>query len=182
MNRAEKVLKEIESQVDKYPIIIGPERGIILDEVVLEHGPLNVLEVGTLVGYSAIRMGRLLSPRGRIICVEVDPKIAKVAAQFISKAGLEDRISIRVGPAQSVIPRLKGPFDLVFLDAEKSEYLEYLHLVEGKMKPGGVVVADNIRSHPKELRNYLDYVRKSGRYSSTNKESMSDSVEVSVRK
>jgi len=181
MSSAEKVLKEIEGQVDKYPIIIGAERGPILDEVVRKYRPKRVLEIGTLVGYSAIRMGRLLPPGGRITCVEVNGSIASVARGFIKEAELDGVIEVKVGRAQDIIPRLDGPFDMVFLDAEKTEYLEYLRLVEGKLSVGGVVLADNVRSHASELRNYLQYVRKSDRYKSTYVESETDGLELSVK-
>ena len=181
MSAAEEVLREIESQVDKYPIIIGAERGPLLDGAVREHKPKRVLEIGTLVGYSAIRMGRLLPPGGRITCVEVNKKIAEVAVRFIEKAGLQKVIEVKLGRAQEVIPSLKGPFDMVFLDAEKTEYLEYLHMVEGKLRVGGVVVADNVRSHANELRSYLAYVRRSGKYKSAYVESETDGLEVSVK-
>src|ERR1700729_589863 len=130
MSQAEMVLREIEADSAKHPlIIIGPQRGKILDELVLNYKPKTILEVGTLVGYSAIRMGRLLPQGGRLTCVEKDASIAAVARNNIAKAGLGDVIDVKVGDARDVIPTLPGPYQMVFLDAEKTEYLSYLRLV-----------------------------------------------------
>jgi catechol O-methyltransferase len=168
-------------------IIIGPKRGQILDDAVKKYKPMSILEVGTLVGYSAIRMGRLLPPGGKATCVEKDKDIATVAKANIARAGLDGIIKVLVGEAQRLIPTLPGPFQMVFLDAEKNEYMTYLRLVETKLKKGSVVVADNVKSAANEMQDYLDYVRKSHRYSSTYYESENafypegDAVEVSVK-
>jgi predicted O-methyltransferase YrrM len=188
----EEVLKSIEEEAPKkgFPII-GPIRGVILDEVVSEHRPSSILEVGTLVGYSAIRMGRHLRPGQKITCVEVDGEIAKVARGNIEKAGLSDRINVVVGDAKKVLPKLGGSYDMVFLDAAKDEYLGYLKSVEHLLHRGSVVAADNVKSHPKEVAGYLEYVRNSGKFRSEYKESANnyrygtgrfeaDAVEVSV--
>ena len=186
------VLKSIEEQAPRrgFPII-GPVRGAILDEVVSEHHPSSILEVGTLVGYSAIRMGRHLRPGQKITCVEVDADIAKVARNNIEKAGLSDRITVVVGDAKKVLPSLKGSFDMVFLDAAKDEYLGYLKSIERLLHKGSVVAADNVKSHPVEVAGYLDYVRNSGKFKSEYRETPNnyrfgagrfeaDAVEVSV--
>jgi predicted O-methyltransferase YrrM len=186
------VLKTIEEEAPKkgFPII-GPIRGVILDEIVEKHHPSSILEVGTLVGYSAIRMGRHLRPGQKITCVEVDDEIAKVARSNIGKAGLSDRIDVVVGDAKKVLPKLKGSYDMLFLDAAKDEYLGYLKSVEHLLHSGSVVAADNVKSHPKEVAAYLDYVRNSGKFKSEYRESANnyrygtgrfeaDAVEVSV--
>jgi predicted O-methyltransferase YrrM len=187
MDRAEKVLHEIEEQSRKNPlIIIGPKRGTILDDSILKYKPKTVIEIGTLVGYSAIRMGRLIGT-GRITCLEVDGEMARVARMNISKAGLEDVIEVRVGDARELLPTLGGTFDMVFIDAEKDQYLAYLKLAEPKIKKGGVVLADNVKRFASDMRDYLAYVRDSGRYKSTYLESESsfdpdgDAVEISIK-
>lgn len=159
-----------------------------MDEVVRNYRPSRVLEVGTLVGYSAIRMGRHMTPGQRITCIEKNDQIAKVARENVAKAGLSDRIEVVVGDAKEVLPRLRGPYDMVFLDASKEEYLDYLKAVEGLMGKGGVVVADNVKSFGGVLGKYLTYVRGSGRYKSAYREfppnpwqDEGDAVEVSVR-
>jgi predicted O-methyltransferase YrrM len=189
----EQVLEAIEAEAPKRGLpIIGPIRGAFLDEVVMKHRPSTILEVGTLVGYSAIRMGRHLKPGQKVTCVEVREDMAKEARSNIGKAGFSDRIEVRVGDAKVLLPTLKGSFDMVFLDAVKDDYLTYLRSVEGLLHPGSVVVADNVRSHAKEVADYLDYVRSSGKFRSAYKEASSnfrhgsgtmepDAVEISVR-
>ncbi|HMD78857.1 MAG TPA: class I SAM-dependent methyltransferase [Nitrososphaerales archaeon] len=189
----DEVMKSIEEEAPRRGLpIIGPIRGVVLDEVVTENHPSSILEVGTLVGYSAIRMGRHLSPGQRITCVEASDDMAKVARSNIEKAGLSDRTVVLVGDAKKVLPTLQGEFDMVFLDAAKDEYLGYLKSVERLLHKGSVVVADNVKSHPVEVAGYLDYVRNSGRYRSEYRESAgnyryskgrfeADAVEISVR-
>ena len=191
--KPDEVLKSIEAEAPRrgFPII-GPVRGLFLDEAIEEHSPSTILEVGTLVGYSAIRMGRHLRPGQTITCVEVNGEIAKVARSNVEMAGLSDRIDIIVGDAKEVLPTLKGGLDMVFLDAAKTEYLSYLKSVEPRLHKGSVVVADNVKSHAEEVEDYLDYVRNSGKFRSTYREapanlrygagrSEADAVEVSIR-
>ncbi len=185
----EEVMKSIEEAAPRRGLpIIGPKRGLFLDEVVKEYGPKTILEVGTLVGYSAIRMGRLLKKGGHITCVEVNEDMAQVARSNVEKAGLADRVEVIVGDAKNVLPTIEGDFDMVFLDAAKSEYITYLRSCERLLHPGSVVVADNVKSFAEEVSDYLEYVRNSGRYRSTYKEAPpnyasteGDAVEISVR-
>jgi predicted O-methyltransferase YrrM len=185
----EEVLKSIEEEAATkgFPII-GPVRGAILDEALLTYRPRRILEVGTLVGYSAIRMARLLGSDGAITCIDIREDMASVARSNLARAGLAEKVKVKVGDASKVIPTLEGHYDMVFLDAAKDEYLGYLMASERMMSSGGVVVADNVKSFSGELRDYLDYVRRSGRYRSTYRESLpspwqteGDAVEISVR-
>jgi predicted O-methyltransferase YrrM len=191
--KPEDVLETIEREAPRkgWPII-GPKRGVILDEVVNKYRPTRILEVGTLVGYSAIRMGRHLKEGCGITCVEVSPDMARTARSNFEKAGLSDRIEVRVGDALEILPTLTDRLDMVFLDAVKQDYKEYLLSVEQLLHKGSVVAADNVKSHAAEVAEYLDYVRNSGRYTSTYRESPdnyrygkgtleSDAVEVSVK-
>ena len=190
--KPEEVLESIEKVAPKqgWPII-GPERGEILDELVVKHRPSTILEVGTLVGYSAIRMGRHLKRGQNITCVELSENIARTARANFDKAGLSDRIEVVVGDAKKVLPTLKGSFDMVFLDAEKVEYLTYLKSVERLLHKGSVVVADNVRSHSAEVADYLEYVRDPRKYKSDYRDypvgynvatrNEGDAVEVSVK-
>jgi predicted O-methyltransferase YrrM len=185
----DSVLKRIEKQAPRRGLpIIGPERGKVLDEVMESYAPSRVLEVGTLVGYSAIRMARHLSPGGRLTCIDIDEKIAEEARSNIEDAGLSGVVRVLVGDAKKLIPSIEGPLDLVFLDATKTEYLIYLRACEPKLHKGSVIVADNVKSHIAELGDYLGYVRGSGGYSSSYREAppnqgsdYGDAVEISVR-
>jgi catechol O-methyltransferase len=184
----EAVLESIEKEAPGRGLpIIGPRRGMILDEVVEAHRPSTVLEVGTLVGYSAIRIGRHLRPGQRLTCVEVRDDMARTARANIERSGLSDRVSVMVGDGKKVLSSLGGPFDMVFLDATKEEYLTYLKACEPKLHRGTVVVADNAKSHAAQMADYLEYVRNSGKYSSSYREAPSnygedegDAVEISV--
>ncbi len=160
--------------------------------MVEKHKPSTILEVGTLVGYSAIRMGRHLKKGDKITCVELRDDMARTARSNFEKAGMSDRIEVIVGDAKKVLPSLKARLDMVFLDAVKKDYIAYLKSVERLLHKGSVVVADNVRSHAAEVGGYLDYVRNSGKYSSTYRDfpfgrriaasgAEGDAVEVSVK-
>jgi predicted O-methyltransferase YrrM len=187
--RPEDVLVSIERAAPRqgWPII-GPKRGEILDEVVENHAPSSILEVGTNVGYSAIRMARHLRKGQKLTCVEIREDMALAAMANFKKAGLANRIEVIVGDALSVLPKLTGSYDMVFLDAVKEDYITYLKSVERLLHKGSVVVADNVKSHLAEVKPYLDYVRDSGAYSSTYLEAPSnwgtdagDAVEISIK-
>jgi predicted O-methyltransferase YrrM len=178
-------MKSIEQEAPRRGLpIIGPVRGVILDDVLSQHQPSSILEVGTLVGYSAIRMGRHLHRGQSITCVELREEMAQTARKNIENAGLSDRITVIVGDAKKVLPTLEGKYDMIFLDAVKDEYLGYLESVERLLHKGSVVVADNVKSFAAEVSGYLDYVRNSGKYRSEYCEPPAggpDAVEISVR-
>jgi len=185
----EEVLESIEKVAPRRGLpIIGPKRGALLDEILEKHKPSTILEVGTLVGYSAIRMGRHLKNGQKVVCVELNGDLADVARSNVAKAGLSDRIEVAVGDAKEILRSLPDPLDLVFLDAVKEDYIVYLKSVERLLHRGSVVVADNVKSHAQEMKPYLEYVRNSGFYRSEYREAQSnygtdkgDAVEVSVR-
>lgn len=181
----DEVLKSIEKAAPLQGLpIIGPKRGKFLDDVIEEHKPSTILEVGTLVGYSAIRMGRHLRKGQKITCVELKEEMAAVARSNFKRAGLSDRIDVIVGDARKILPSLRDSFDMVFFDAVKEDYLAYLKSIEGLLHKGSVVVADNVKSHAQAVATYLHYVRDSGKYASVYKEAppnYGDAVEISVR-
>jgi predicted O-methyltransferase YrrM len=170
---------------------IGPIKGKIISAIMKKYKPTTILEIGTLHGYSAILMADSLSDDGKLITVEIDKNNADTARKNIDKAGLSNKIKVICDNALYVIPTLAGyKFDLVFLDAAKSEYLEYLRLIEKKnlMKENSVVVADNVILYENEMKDYLEYVRNSGRYMSQTTETtlefnknVKDALEISLR-
>lgn len=187
----EKILKEIEAgelpsgmgrwiRMPSSLPIIGREKGVLLEKIVKEKNPRLILEVGTLVGYSAILMGMHLK-KGKIISLEFDSHAAEIARQNIAKAGLSDKIEIIVGDARETIPKIKDTIDMLFLDAAKEEYFGYLKLAEPKLAKNAVIVADNAKIFAEEMRDFLDYVRNSGKYKSTFHDFGFDGVEVSER-
>ena len=178
------VLEKIESQARRQSglPILGARKGKLLAETVRARKPKHILEVGTLIGYSAILMAGELAPGARITCVEVSADNAAKARKNIADAGFADRVKIVVGPGKAVIPTLKGPFDLMFIDAAKEEYLDYLRAAEPKLAKNAVVVADNVGMFRKEVKAFLDHVKTGGGYTSETHDFGSDAVEVSRRK
>jgi len=170
---------------------IGPIKGKIISDIIKRYKPTKILEIGTLHGYSAILMVDLLFDDGKLITIEIDKNLADIARKNIAKAGLSDKIEVISGNALEVIPTLTGyKFDLIFLDAAKSEYLQYLRLLEEKhlMKKDSVVVADNVILFENEMKDYLEYVRSSDRYKSQTTETtlefnknVKDALEISLR-
>jgi predicted O-methyltransferase YrrM len=104
----------------------------------------RILEVGTLGGYSTIWLARALPPDGRLVTLEVDPHHAEVARGNVANAGLADRVEVRVGPALETLPDLAGPFDLVFIDADKPNNAGYFAHALRLSRPGTVIVVDNV--------------------------------------
>ncbi len=181
-SKANKVLEEIErSAYARYLPIIGPSRGRVLVEAVRRYGPRRILEVGTLVGYSTILMGRELGEGSEIVTIEYDRDEAEQARENIARAELSVVVEVLVGDALEIIPTLEGSFDMVFLDAAKHQYLDYLRLVEDKLRSGSVVVADNVSFMSRSMKGYLDHVRNSGRYASELHRSGGDGIEISVK-
>ena len=190
MDRASQVLQSLEKMAQKeFVPSIGPIKGRIITEIIKKNNSKTVLEVGALYGYSAILMANILPQDGKVITIELDKLIAKIARKNIANAGLSDKIDIVASNALEVIPKLDLKFDLLFLDAAKDEYLKYLKLAENKnLKKGSIVVADNVEVSKNEMRDYLKYVRSSGVYKSETIETIlefrpniKDAIEVSIK-
>jgi predicted O-methyltransferase YrrM len=182
LSEANAILNEIEGMAErKFLPIVGPEKGKVLEKTVLEVEPRRVLEIGTLVGYSAILMGKELGSEAHLITIEIHDDEARIARRNVERAKIRPTVKVIVGDAREVIPKLQGEFDLVFVDAEKSEYLEYLQLVETKLHKGSRIVADNAGIFADEMSDYLDYVRSSGKYSSKFVPVGEDALEVSIK-
>jgi predicted O-methyltransferase YrrM len=187
---ADAVLREIEEMGKKSFIpSIGPVKGKILAEVVRKHKPRKILEVGSLYGYSAILIAKNSPANAEITTVEKNPEHARITERNIERAKLEGQIKVLRGDAMEILSKLPGPFDLVFLDAEKTQYLDYLKAVENKLHQGSVVVADNVGVFQDQMQNYLHYVRNTGRYRSQTvdtllefSETTKDAMEISEKR
>lgn len=169
---------------------IGPIKGNIITGIIQKYKPRNILEIGTLYGYSAILMADTLKGAdGKVVTIEIDKSIADIARKNIADANLLDKIDVIVGNSLDEIPRLNSKFDLLFLDAAKNEYLKYLELAQkNDLKRGTIVVADNVEISKNEMQDYLEYVRNSTIYKSktigTTVEftpNVKDAMEVSIK-
>jgi predicted O-methyltransferase YrrM len=182
ISRADEILQLIEKASEKnFLPIIGPYKGKFLAEEVRKAKPHRVMEVGTLIGYSAILMGKEMDDKSEIVTIEIHRDEAELAEKNITEANIPAKIKILIGDALLVIPTLDGPFDFAFIDAEKNEYFQYLKLIEDKLRKGAVIFADNAGVFADQMDDYLDYVRNSGKYRSRYIQVGGDGVEISVK-
>ncbi len=167
------VLREIEAIGERSFIpSIGPVKGKILAEVVKKTRPKRILEVGALYGYSAILMAKNSPPRVEIVSVEKNPEHVRISGENIKRANMEERIKVVEGDGRTELEKLSGAFDLVFLDAEKTQYLAYLKAIERNLHKGSVIVADNVGIFKDQMQDYLEYVRSKGPYKSRTVETL----------
>jgi len=115
--------------------------------------PERILEIGTFTGYSAICLAKGLSIKGILHTIEVDPELEEIATRYFKLSGMEDKIRMHIGDAKSVITEIDDFFDLVYIDADKINYLNYYKLIFDKVKKGGFIIADNVLWHGKVLNN-----------------------------
>ena len=119
-------------------------QGRLLELLARLRGARAILEIGTLGGYSTIWLARALPPDGRLVTLEADAHHARVARANLARAGLGALVEVVEGPALETLPRLQGPFDLVFIDADKERSADYLALALERSRPGTLIVADNV--------------------------------------
>ena len=128
-------------------IQVSPNEGVLLGLLAQMAGARRILEIGTLGGYSAIHFARALPEDGALISLEIDEHHAAVARKNVERAGLESKVEIRVGDARERLAELvendEGPFDLVFIDADKEGYPEYLEWAMRLSRPGSLILGDN---------------------------------------
>lgn len=129
-------------------IAVTPNQGKLLELLARVQGARSILELGTLGGYSTIWLARALPAGGRLITLEADPRFAEVARANIARAGVEELVELRVGAALETLPQLHaegaGPFDLIFIDADKQNYPGYFEWSLKLSRPGTVIVGDNV--------------------------------------
>ncbi len=130
------------------PIAVTPNQGKLLQLLARMQGARTILELGTLGGYSTIWLARALPAGGRLITLEAEPRYAEVAGANIARAGLEELVELRVGPALQTLPELHsegaGPFDLIFIDADKENYPGYFEWALRLSRPRTLIVGDNV--------------------------------------
>ena len=125
-------------------ISVSPNQGKFLQVMAQLCRAEKILELGTLGGYSTIWMARALPENGRLISLEVDPLHASVARKNIERAGLSSKVEVRVGKAIEILPELQGPFDMIFIDADKPPYAEYFQWALRLSRPGTLIITDNV--------------------------------------
>ncbi len=135
---------ETRETLDSPQMLTGEIEGPFLEFLVFLAQPRRVLEIGTYSGYSALSMARALPDGGAIISCEMDPERVAFARRHIEEAGFGDHIDVREGPALATVRSLDGPFDLVFIDADKASYRDYYEAVLPKLSERGLIVVDNV--------------------------------------
>jgi predicted O-methyltransferase YrrM len=125
-------------------IAVSPQQGKFLSLLAAVTGARRVLEIGTLGGFSTIWLARGAGPEGHVTTLEYEPKHAEVARANLDRAGLSDRVEVLVGAALDSLPSVKGPFDLVFIDADKENNPSYLEWAVKLTHPGSMIVVDNV--------------------------------------
>lgn len=132
-------------------MLSGPMQGSLLAMLVRMVQPQRILEIGTFTGYSAFWMATALPEGGKLITLDNNEELAEMVKRYIHRANLEEVIEPLLGDATKLIPTLTETFDLVFIDADKANYLRYYDMVFDKVRPGGFIIADNVLWHGKVL-------------------------------
>ncbi len=159
-NSQNDVLKELERETNAKILmprmVSGHLQGEFLKFISSIIKPKSILEIGTYTGYSAICLAQGLSDTGKLHTIDVNEELEEFAKKYFAKAGLENKIIMHIGKALDIIPTLNEDFDLVFIDADKSNNLNYYELCINKTKSGAVILIDNVLWSGKVLAEKLD--------------------------
>ncbi len=138
---------------------VSRENGQFLNFLALALGARRILEVGASNGYSALWLADALRHTdGRLDTIEADPARHAAARANVAASGLAERVTLHHGDALQILPGLAGPYDLVFLDADKPQYLAYARLALPKLRPGGLLIGDDTTSLAGQMQDYLEFV------------------------
>ena len=140
----ERLAEETRAKTTAPQMMVGPLEGRFLAFLVGALRARRVLEIGTFTGYSSICMASALPSGGRVITIDVNEETTEIARGYATEAGVADRIDYRLGPAREILPELDGPFDLIFIDADKEGYVDYYEAALPKLADRGLIVADNV--------------------------------------
>ncbi|MCH7413725.1 O-methyltransferase [Belliella sp. R4-6] len=138
------ITRETHTKVMMPRMLSGHLQGKTLELITKLLRPKVILEIGTYTGYSGICMARGLGKDGKLITLDINDEIAPMVRGFFEKSGLADQIDYQLGNALDLIPNLEGNFDMVFIDADKANYINYYNLIIDRMNPGGIILADNV--------------------------------------
>jgi caffeoyl-CoA O-methyltransferase len=166
-----EIMRETMATNPEHHMLSGHVQGKFLEIFSTVLQPLNVLEIGTFVGYSAICLAKGLQENGQLHTIEVIKEVAAIAKSNFNRTNTHDKIILHVGNALDIIPTLEKHWDLVFIDADKPNYIEYYKLVLPRLRSGGVILADNVLFHgqvleepitgknAKAIQSFNDYVQ-----------------------
>jgi predicted O-methyltransferase YrrM len=141
----DEVLAEIEAEAAKNDVpIVGPAVGRVLYQLATISGARNVFEMGSAIGYSTIWWARAVGERGRVVYTDGDRKNADKARRFFERAGVSQRITVRVGDALELLSEEKQPYDIIFNDVDKTDYPRVFRLALPRLKRGGLFITDNV--------------------------------------
>ncbi|MCE4563459.1 O-methyltransferase [Maribellus sp. CM-23] len=147
IDEEDDILKELDRETHLKVLgarmLSGHLQGQVLAMISRMIRPKYVLELGTFTGYSAICLSKGLQADGKIVTIEIDDELESLAAKYFKKAGIQDQVEQRIGSALEIIPTLNEKFDLVFIDADKREYVEYYNLLIVRLGSGAFIIADN---------------------------------------
>ena len=139
-----RINHETYTKVLRPRMLSGHLQGRFLSMICKMIRPSAILEIGTYTGYSALCLAEGLGPGGRIMTIDINAELEDRVRKYIQESGKKEVIDYRIGNAIEIIPNLLGPFDLVFIDADKENYSLYFDLVIGKVSSGGIILADNV--------------------------------------
>jgi len=184
MSVSSNLYSEMQDYAKQHHVPIISQAGAdLLGDVVRKRNPKSILEIGTAIGYSTLIMAMNTAADAKIVTIELDRERAETAQRYFHRAGVENKVKVLVGDAGQIVPELTGIFDLVFIDAAKGQYLDYLHKVLNHLSGNSVVVADNVlfrglvegdelpprryRTIVRRLREYLEFVSSHPKFKTT---------------
>ena len=139
-----KITRETQAKVLMPRMLSGHLQGKMLEYFTKMIQPQTILEIGTYTGYSGVCLARGLKKGGKLTTLDINDELETMVRGFFEESGLADQIDYRLGNALEIIPTLDGPFDLVFIDADKFNNATYFDLIIDKVRPGGIILADNV--------------------------------------
>ncbi len=150
----DELLQEIENFTMQRPhsnMLSGPIQGKLLEMISAMIKPKRILEVGTFMGYSALCLAKGLAPKGELHTLELRKEDAEISGNYFSKSLYHKQIILHIGNALDIIPTLNATWDLIFIDADKVNYINYYELTLPRLKQGGIILADNVLFHGEVL-------------------------------
>jgi predicted O-methyltransferase YrrM len=139
-----KITRETQAKVMMPRMLSGHLQGKMLEVFAKMLQPQTILEIGTYTGYSGVCLARGLKKGGKLITLDINDELETMVRGFFEESGLADQIDYRLGNALDILPSLSGPFDLVFIDADKFHNADYFDLIIDKVRPGGIILSDNV--------------------------------------